>query len=196
MKKKSIILIIFFLIVAYIFSAMYSFHQVHKSIYYNNKQISKIYIEWIEVRKNFKDFFNANLLNQMSNNKELEGLGGLEILVTGFASKFVDMFIDTYINPEGLSLLIEKTDKKSEIPEPNFLTLVGGISIMKFNSLNTFYVNKSLKFIIFIKAPIFFNLYVNLETNDEIIPIFFKRFGTKWKVVEIEFPEDIFNEIQ
>ena len=176
MNKKSIILVILFLLVAYIFSAMYSFHQVHKSIYYNNKQISKIYIEWVEVRKNFKDFFNANLLNQMSNNKEFEGLGGLEILVTGFASKFVDMFIDTYINPEGLSLLIEETDKKSEIPEPNFLTLVGGISIMKFNSLNTF--------------------YVNLETNDEIIPIFFKRFGTKWKVVEIEFPEDIFNEIQ
>ena len=56
MNKKSIILVILFLLVAYIFSAMYSFHQVHKSIYYNNKQISKIYIEWIEVRKNFKDF--------------------------------------------------------------------------------------------------------------------------------------------
>ena len=155
---------------------MHSFHQVHKSIYHNNKQLSKNYIEWDEVRNNFKNFFNANLLDKMSNDKEFEELSGLEILVAGFASKFVDFAIDTYINPEGLSLLIEKSDKKSEIPEPNFTTLIGGISIMEFDSLNSF--------------------HVNLETDEDKIPIYFKRIGTKWKVVEIEFPEDIFNEMK
>ena len=103
---------------------MYSFHQVHKSIYYNDKQLSKNYIEWDEVKKNFKDFFNANLLDKMSNEKEFKDLGELGILVTGLASKFVDYAIDTYINPEGLSLLIQKSDKKSEIPEPNLATLI------------------------------------------------------------------------
>ena len=160
----------------YIFSAMHSFHQVHKSIYYNDKKLIKNYIEWEEVKKNFKDFFNANLLDKMSNEKEFKDLGELGILVTGLASKFIDYAIATYINPEGLTLLIQKSDKKYEIPEPNLGTLIGGISIMKFNGLNSF--------------------YVNLETDGEEIPIHFKRIGIKWKVVEIEFSENIFDEMK
>ena len=70
----------------------------------------------------------------------------------------------------------KKSDKKSEIPEPNFITLIGGISIMKYDSLNSF--------------------HINLETDGDDIPIYFKRMGTKWKVVEIGFPEDIFNEMK
>ena len=176
MKKLSIIVIPLFLFFLYIFSDMHSFHQVHKSIYYNNKQLSKNYIEWEEVKKNFKDFLNANLLDKMSNEKEFKDLGELGILVTGLASKFVNYAIDTYINPEGLSLLIQKSDKKSEIPEPNLGTLIGGILIMNFDGLNSF--------------------YVNFETDGEEIPVHFKRFGTKWKVVEIEFSENIFDEMK
>ena len=173
MKKLKVLIITLpvLLVLIYIFSAMYSFHQVHKAFYYNNKQLSKNYIEWSEVKNNFKDFFNANLLNIMSNNKEFKELGELGILMTSFASKFVDYAIDTFITPDGLSLLIEKSDKRSDIPEPNFTTLIGGFSIMKFDSLNSF--------------------RVDIETDEEKIPIYFYRFGTKWKVVEIEFPEDI-----
>ena len=46
---------------------------------------------------------------------------------------------------------------------------------MKFDSLNTF--------------------YVNIETNENNIPVHFKRIGTKWKVVEISFPEDFFKDL-
>ena len=112
----------------------------------------------------------------MSNEKEFKDLGEFGILVTGLASKFVDYAIDTYINPEGLSLLIQKSDKKSEIPEPNLGTLIGGISIMNFDGLSSF--------------------HVNLETDEEEIPVHFKRIGIKWKVVEIEFPENIFEEMK
>ena len=45
---------------------MHSFHQVHKSIYHNDKQLSKNYIEWDEVRNNFKDFSNAYFIDEMS----------------------------------------------------------------------------------------------------------------------------------
>ena len=47
---------------------------------------------------------------------------------------------------------------------------------MKFNGLNSF--------------------YVNLETDEDSIPIYFKRIGTKWKVIEIEFPKEFFNEMK
>ena len=68
---------------------MHSFHQVHKSIYHNDKQLSKNYIEWDEVRNNFKNFSNANLLDKISNHKEFKALGGLGILATGIASKIL-----------------------------------------------------------------------------------------------------------
>ena len=175
MKKISIALLPVLIIIIYIFSAMHSFHQVHKSVYYNNKQLSKKYIEWDEVKNNFKDFLNANLLEKMSNESQSDELGQLSILVTGLASKFVDYAIDTYINADGLSLLIEKSEQKSEIPEPNFQTLIGSISIMKFDSLNSF--------------------HVNLENEGETYPVHFRRIGTKWKVVEISFPEDLFDDM-
>ena len=176
MKKLLIIFLPVFLTLVYIFSAMHSFHQVHKSIYYNDKQLSKNYIEWDEVRNNFKDFSNAYFIDEISKDKEYKELGGLGILVTGLVSKIADFLVDTYINSEGLSLLIEKSDKRSEIPEPNFTTLIGGISIMKFDSLNSF--------------------YVNLENDKEKFLIHFKRIGTKWKVIEIEFPKEFFDEMK
>ena len=66
----------------------------------------KNYIEWDEVKKNFKDFFNANLLDKMSNEKEFKDLGELGILVTGLASKFVDYAIDTYISLNLMRLML------------------------------------------------------------------------------------------
>ena len=174
MKKLSYIILVVSFAFIYVFSAMHSFHQVHKSIYYNNKQISKNYIEWEKVKNNFKDYINASLLDKMSNDKEFGELDEIGILVTGLASKFIEYAIDTYINPEGLSLLIKNSTKKSEIPEPSFATLISGISIMKFDSLNTF--------------------YVNVDTDGDKIPVHFKRIGTKWKVVEIGFPDDIFKD--
>ena len=175
MKKISFLILLVFFAFIYVFSAMHSFHQVHKSIYYNNKQISKNYIEWKQVRNNFKDFMNASFLDKMSNDKELGDLEEVGILVTGLASKFIEYAIDTYINSDGLSVLLKNSGKKSDIPEPSFTTLIGGISIMKFDSLNTF--------------------YVNIETDENNIPVYFKRIGTKWKVVEISFPEDFFKNL-
>jgi len=176
MKRLLIILLPIFLAFAYIFSAMHSFHQVHKSIYFNDKQLSRNYIEWDEVRNNFKDFSNSYFMDEISKDKVYKELGGLGLLATGLVSKFSDFLVDTYINSDGLSLLIEKSDKRSEIPEPNFKTLIGGISIMKFDSLNSF--------------------FVNLETDGEPIPVHFRRIGTKWKVTEIEFPKELFDEIK
>ena len=174
MRKISFIILVVTFAFFYVFSAMYSFHQVHKSIYYNNKQISKNYIEWEKVKNNFKNYINASFLDKMSKDKEFGELDEIGILVAGLASKFIEYAIDTYMNPEGLSLLIKNSTKKSEIPEPSFATLISGVSIMKFDSLNTF--------------------YVNVDTDGDKIPVHFKRIGTKWKVVEIGFPDDIFKD--
>ena len=175
MKKISFLILLVFFVFIYVFSAMYSFHQVHKSIYYNNKQISKSYIEWEQVRNNFEDFMNASFLDKISNNKELIELEEIGILVTGLASKFIEYAIDTYINSDGLSVLLKNSGKKSDIPEPSFTTLIGGISIMKFDSLNTF--------------------YVDIKTDEDNIPVHFKRIGIKWKVIEINFPDDFFKDL-
>ena len=116
-----------------------------------------------------------NFLKELSNDKNFKVLGEFGVLVAGLTGTFVDHAVDTYINPEGLSLLLEQSKKKSEIPKPSLVTLIGGITIMKFDNLNSF--------------------HVDIENDGEKFPIHFDRFGIKWKVTEIEFPKDIFKVI-
>ena len=177
-KKIKLILIITPLIVlfSYVFTALYSFHQFHKGIYYNDKKLIKDYVEWDELRENFKNYINIQLLKETQKNEELKDLGELGVLLSGLAGKFVETMVDSYLNPEGLSMLIEKSEKKDEIPEPTFLTLIGGFTIMDFNSLSSF--------------------YVTYENEDQELPIFFNRKGFTWKVTQIEFPENLMESIK
>ena len=115
MKKLSFLLLITSLASAYVFSALHSFHQIHKSIYYDNKQLSKDYVEWQEVRTNIKDYINVSLLDKVATNKDFEGSSEIGFLVTGLVGKFAEHAVDTYINPEGLSFLIKNSIKSSEI---------------------------------------------------------------------------------
>ena len=172
-KKIKLILIITPLIIlfSYFFTALYSFHQFHKGIYYNDKKLIKDYVEWDELRENFKNYINIQLLKETQKSEELKDLGELGVLLSGLAGKFVETMVDSYLNPEGLSMLIEKSEKKDEIPKPNLVTLIGGFTIMEFNSLNSF--------------------YVTYENEDQELPIFFNRKGLTWKITQIEFPDNL-----
>ena len=172
-KKLKQVLIISPLIVIffYFLTALYSFHQFHKGIYYNDKKLIKDYVEWDELRENFKNYINIQLLKETQKSEELKDLGELGVLLSGLAGKFVETMVDSYLNPEGLSMLIEKSEKKDEIPKPTLLTLIGGFTIMEFNSLNSF--------------------YVTYENEDQELPIFFNRKGLTWKITQIEFPENL-----
>ena len=72
MKKLSFLLLIIAAASLYVFTAMHSLHQVHKIIYYDNVKLSQDYVEWDEVRANIKDFINARLLEEISNDKEFK----------------------------------------------------------------------------------------------------------------------------
>ena len=177
-KKIKLILIITPLIVlfSYVFTALYSFHQFHKGIYYNDKKLIKDYVEWDELRENFKNYINIQLLKETKKDDDLKELGDLGLLFTGLAGKLVESLVDTYLNPEGLSMLIEKSEKKDEIPEPTFLTLIGGFTIMDFNGHSSF--------------------YITYENEGEEFPIFFNRKGLTWKITQIEFPEDLLSSLK
>ena len=177
-KKIKLILIITPLLVlfSYFFTALYSFHQFHKGIYYNDKKLIKDYVEWDELRENFKNYINIQLLKETQKSDDLKDLGEFGILLSGLASKFVESMVDSYLNPEGLSMLIEKSEKKDEIPKPTFLTLVGGFTIMDFNSLSSF--------------------YVTYENEGQELPIFFNRKGLTWKITQIEFPGDLLENLR
>ena len=177
-KKIKLIIIITPLIVlfTYFFTALYSFHQFHKGIYYNNKKLIKDYVEWDELRENFKNYINIQLLKETKKDDDLKELGDLGLLFTGLAGKLVESLVDTYLNPEGLSMLIEKSEKKDEIPEPTFLTLIGGFTIMDFNGHSSF--------------------YITYENQGEEFPIFFNRKGLTWKITQIEFPKNLMESIK
>ena len=172
-KKLKLILIIspIIIIFLYFFTALYSFHQFHKGIYYNDKKIIKDYVEWDELRENFKNYINIQLLKETQKSEELKDLGEFGVLLSGLAGKFVETMVDSYLNPEGLSMLIEKSERKDEIPEPTLLTLIGGFTIMEFNSLNSF--------------------YVTYENEGQEFPIFFNRKSLSWKITQIDLPQNL-----
>lgn len=177
-KKIKLILIITPLIVlfSYFFTALYSFHQFHKGIYYNNKKLIKDYVEWDELRENFKNYINIQLLKETKKDDDLKELGDLSLLFTGLAGKLVESLVDTYLNPEGLSMLIEKSEKKDEIPKPTLVTLLGGFTIMEFNGHSSF--------------------YITYENEGEEFPVFFNRKGLTWKITQIEFPKNLMENIK
>jgi len=177
-KKLKITLIISPIIIIFLnfFTALYSFHQFHKGIYYNDKKLIKDYVEWNELRENFKNYINIQLLKETQKSEELKDLGELGVLLTGLAGKFVETMVDTYLNPEGLSMLIEKSEKKDEIPKPTLLTLIGGFTIMDFNGLSSF--------------------YITYENKGQEFPVFFNRKGLTWKITQIEFPENLLGDLK
>ncbi len=176
MSKKSLILIPIILLISYLFSAVYSFHQVHKGFYYNDKRIIKEYVEWNNLRKNFKNYFNIQLLKETQKNHDFKELGQWGVLATSFTSKIVDHVVDTYLNSEGLSLLLENNQNLKKMPKPNFISLIGGLSLMDFTGHSSFIV-----------------IYKNSKKE---ISVIFERIGFKWKITEIRFPDNFLKDIQ
>tara|TARA_A100001011_G_scaffold137857_1_gene145437 strand:- start:350 stop:892 length:543 start_codon:yes stop_codon:yes gene_type:complete len=174
--KLTVIIIPIIILFSYFFTALYSFHQFHKGIYYNDKKLIKDYVEWDELRENFKNYINIQLLKETQKSEELKDLGELGVLLSGLAGKLVETIVDSYLNPEGLSMLIEKSEKKDEIPKPTLVTLLSGFRIMDFNGHSSF--------------------YITYENEGEEFPIFFNRKGLTWKITQIEFPENLLQDLK
>jgi len=177
-KKLKLTLIISPIVIVclYFFTALYSFHQFHKGIYYNDKKLIKDYVEWDELRENFKNYINIQLLKETKKDDNLKELGDLGLLFTGLAGKLVESLVDTYLNPEGLSMLIEKSEKKDEIPKPTLVTLLGCFTIMDFNGHSSF--------------------YITYKNEGQEFPVFFNRKGLTWKITQIEFPENLLEDLK
>ena len=178
MKKLFISLIIIpvLAIIAYLFSALYSMHQIHKGIYFNDKSLIKEYIEWKQLRENLKNYLNVNLVKETQKDEDFKNLGGLGILITGFASKIVDNILDTYINSEGLSMLLQENQMARKLPKPGFDTLLGGFKIMEFKNHSSFIIKH--------------------KVDKQEISLLFQRVGIDWKITHIEFPEDLLKEFK
>ena len=82
MKKLFIrfILITILAIIAYLFSALNSMHQIHKGIYYNDKALLKEYIEWNKLRENLKNYLIVNLLKETRKDEDFKNLGNIYTL--------------------------------------------------------------------------------------------------------------------
>ena len=176
MSKRILIFFPLIAILCYLFSALYSTHQLHKGIYYNDKNLMREYVEWRQLRENFKNYLNIKLLEETQKDKNFKDLGDLGVLITGFASKIVDNILDTYVNSEGLSMLIEKNEKVKKLPKPSFESFIGVIKIMEFTSHNSFKISHVI--------------------DKKEISFLFQRKGIDWKITQIEFPDDIFEDFK
>ena len=173
---KKIIFIPILVVILYLSTALYSVHQVHKGIYYNDKLLINEYVEWNQLRENFKNYLNIQLLKETQNNEDFKNLGGLGVLITGFASKIADNMLDTYVNSEGFSMLLENNKKIKDLPEPSFNTLLGGIKIMDFTGHSSFRIKHKFE--------------------KQEISLLFERKDIDWKITQIEFPDDLFEDFK
>ncbi len=178
MKKLFISLIIIPIlgVIGYIFSALYSTHQIHKGIYYNDKALLKEYIEWSQLRENLKNHLNVNLLNETQKDEDFKNLGGLGFLITGFASKIFDSILDAYVNSESLSILLQENQMVRKLPKPSLKSLFGGIKIMEFKNHSSFKIKH--------------------KVDKQEISLLFQRIGIDWKITQIEMPKDLLNEFK
>ena len=165
-----------FSIVVYLFSALYSTHQIHKGVYYNDKSLIREYVEWKKLRENLKNYLNVKLLEETQKDEDFKNLGGLGVLITGFASKIVDSILDTYVNSEGLSMLLQENQMARKLPKPGFDTLLGGFKIMEFKNHSSFRIKH--------------------KVDKQEISLLFQRIGIDWKITQIEFPEDLLKEFK
>ena len=167
------ILIIFpIIIIGYLFSAIYSIHQIHKGIYYNDKNLIREYVDWRQLRENLKYYLNIKLLEEIKKDKNFKDLGSLGLLITGFASEIVDNILDTYVNSEGLSKLIDRNGHLKNLPKPSFETFIGGAKIMEFTNHSSFKINHVI--------------------DKKEISLLIQRTGIDWKITQIVFPDDLF----
>ena len=172
----SLTIMAIFAIVVYLFSALYSTHQIHKGVYYNDKSLIREYVEWKQLRENLKNYLNVKLLEETQKDEDFKNLGGLGVLITGFASKIVDSILDTYVNSEGLSMLLQENQMAKKLPKPGFDTFLGGIKIMKFKNHSSFRIKHTI--------------------DKQEISLLFQRIGIDWKITQIEFPEDLLKEFK
>jgi hypothetical protein len=70
-KLKFFLILILVLFFSYSFTAMYSFHQLHKGIYFNDKQLIENYVDWQSVRGNVKNYINIEILKNHNQRKFL-----------------------------------------------------------------------------------------------------------------------------
>ena len=175
-KIKYLSILIIILIFSYVFTAMYSFHQLHRGIYFNDKQLIESYINWKIVRGSVKNYINVEILKKNQSEKKFKQSGDVEILLSGFEGKFLEIAIDTYLNSNGVSLLLEKSKKKNKIPKPSIITLFGSFTVMNYNGINSF--------------------YINYENEGKQYPVYFTRHNFTWKVTAIEFPKNLFEKFR
>ena len=134
--------------------------------------IIREYVDWRQLRENLKNSLNIMILEEIQKDENFRDLGSLGVLITSFASKIVDNILDTYVNSEGLSKLIERSGHVKKLPKPSFETLIGGLKIMEFTSHSSFKINHVI--------------------DKKEISLLLQRKGIDWKIIQIVFPDDLF----
>ena len=85
--------------------------------------------------------------------------------------------INTYLNPDGISFLLNNNKKKiKNMSAPNIYTFLGGIKKMDFNGHSSFVIKQRF--------------------NQEEITVLFARKNLKWKIIEVKLPNNLYERLK
>lgn len=170
MRKFGYLVLLFLVVVLFYFlSALYSLHQFHKAVYFNDVKLIETYVEWDRVKYNLKQDLEGVLSTSASHDEQsdIQGFGGL--LASMFTRTLISSAIDKYVTPVAFSELLTHSPKTQSIPVPNYGTFAKGIAVFKYISLEKF--------------------AVKLETRETHFLLIFEREGLIWKLVKVDFAD-------
>lgn len=170
MRKFGYLVLLFLIgVLFYFLSALYSLHQFHKAVYFNDVKLIEAYGEWDRVKYNLKQDLEVVLSASTSHDEQSDSHGLVGLLASTFTRTLINSLIDKYVTPVAFSELLTHSPKTQSIPAPNYGTFAKGIAVFKYISLEQF--------------------AVKLETRETHFLLIFEREGLIWKLVKVDFPD-------
>ncbi len=104
-KGKSLFLLALIAFLAALYaSPYYAIHQMREAAKQQDAHSLNRYVDYPALRQSLKS--SINLKMQQTQNSQ-DGLNPLSGLAMGFASKFVDVMVDTFVTPKALAAIME-----------------------------------------------------------------------------------------
>ncbi len=160
----------------YILTVLYSLNQLHKGLYFNDKTLIKKYVAWDEFKSNLKNTLEKQLDKNLRENKNFNSIDRYSFFIKSISSKILDDFLNFYINPDKINLILEQLKINNQLPRPSTSTFFGSIILIQPTGHSSFKIIHKYKM--------------------KKISVFFERKDFNWKITKIIFPNVIFERLK
>lgn len=177
MNKKILAAIVALLVVicGYLYASPYlAINSIKKAAQAGDSEKVSKYIDYPSVRQSFKDQMNAIMMKEMANHKD-DGFAALGAML---ASTMVDKMVDSFITPEGMTMMMKGKDLKAaaQSSEANSTIQTNEQEQAEYKTRYTSFSD--------------FEVVIQDPNDSKAVTVKMVRDGLSWKVNKIVVPMD------